>query len=64
VYRGQGIKVAKLMETPVPVDLVTWVHGHGLVEFMQRGPLVDARNLRQSERLVGGDAAFFAIVLN
>lgn len=64
VSPGAGVNVAKLMENPVPVDIVTWFHGHGLVEYMERGTLVDSGSLRRFEQLVGGDAVAFAIILN
>lgn len=59
-----GVNVAKLMETPVPVDIVTWFHGHGLVDYIERGPLADTRNLRAFDRLFLGSGALFALFLN
>ena len=61
---GAGVNVAKLMEDPVPVDIVTWFQGQALVPFMERGTLVDTRNLRQFERMFGGDAILFMVWFN
>lgn len=59
-----GVNVAKLLENPVPVDLVTWIQGHGLLDFLERGPLVDESNLRNFQRMFEGDALLFMVWLN
>ncbi len=64
VEPGAGVNVAKLLENPVAVDLVTWIHGLGLVEHMERGPLVNPDNLRRFERMFAGDALLFMVWLN
>ena len=61
---GGGINLAKLMDNPVQVDIVTWVHGYGLLPAMESGPLASTDSLRDFDRMFGGDAALFAFWLN
>ncbi len=62
---GQGgVNLAKLLQDPVPVDIVTWVQGHGLIDYMERGPLVDDANLRLFQEMFRGDALLFMVWLN
>ncbi len=64
VEPGAGINAARLLETPIPVHIVEWVHGHGLTPYMERGILADTDNLRQFERMFSGDALLFMLWLN
>ncbi|MCP3971878.1 MAG: hypothetical protein GY717_16460 [Rhodobacteraceae bacterium] len=61
---GAGINVARLLQDPPVFDIVTWVHGYGLLDYMERGPLADESNLMQFERMFSGDAALFMVWLN
>jgi len=61
---GGGINIAKLMENPIEVDLVTWIHGYGLLPVMESGPLATNNNLREFDSMFGGDAGLFAFWLN
>ncbi|CAN0055889.1 unnamed protein product, partial [Chrysoparadoxa australica] len=64
VEPAAGVNVARLLQNPIPVDIVTWVHGHGLLPYMEQGPLVDDGNLRQFEQMFRGDALLFMVWLN
>lgn len=64
VSPGAGVNLAKLMQDPVPVDIVGWIHGKSLVDYMERGTLVGPQSLRQFQRMVGGDALLFMVLLN
>ncbi len=59
-----GVNVAKLLEDPVPVDIVTWIQGHGLTDYLERGTVVDDTNWRLFQRMFGGDALLFMVWLN
>lgn len=59
-----GVNVSKLLQDPAPVDIVTWVQGHGLLPYMEQGPLVDDGNLRLFEQMFRGDALLFMVWLN
>lgn len=64
VSPGAGVNLAKLMQDPVPVDIIGWVHGRALVDYMERGTLVGPQSLRRFEQMVGGDAVLFMVLLN
>ena len=59
-----GVNVAKLMENPVPVDIVSWFQGHGLLSVIERGELIDDTNWNNFERMFFGDALMFVFWLN
>lgn len=59
-----GVNLARLLKDPVPVDIVTWVQGHGLLPYMERGPLVSLDSLNQFEAMFRGDALLFMVWLN
>ncbi|SMX47239.1 hypothetical protein [Maliponia aquimaris] len=59
-----GVNVARLLQDPVPIDIVTWLHGHGLVRYMETGPVVDEGNLNRFAEMFRGDALLFMVWLN
>lgn len=59
-----GINLQRLFDEPVPVDLVTWVQGEGLLSFAEKGPRASLESWRDFENLVRGDAALFAVMFN
>lgn len=59
-----GINLKKLFENPVPVDVITWAQGEGLLPFAEKGPRASLESWRDFEALVRGDAALFAVMLN
>ena len=59
-----GVNVRHLLEEPPKVDIVGWVQGWGLVDYMQRGPQVSAESLRRFDALMTGRASLMAIYLN
>lgn len=59
-----GVNVAKLMQDPPAVDIVTWFQGQGLLPYLENGPLIESRNLRMFERMVGGNTILFMVLLN
>ncbi len=59
-----GINVMKLFENPPVVDIVDWVQGSGLLPYMELGPTVSTRNLRQFDRMMSGDALLYSILFN
>jgi len=61
---GAGINLMRLMENPVPVDLAEWVHGIGLLPFVEEGTRIDPRNLRDFDRLMRGDSFLYVLFLN
>ncbi|MFN6977397.1 MAG: hypothetical protein ACK4OP_04695 [Gemmobacter sp.] len=61
---GAGINLARLLDDPRPVDPAEWVHGAGLLPYAERGERMSVESWRDFERLLRGDAALFALLLN
>lgn len=61
---GGGINVAKMIEDPPAVDIVTWIQGHGLLPYMEKGPLVTSQNMRRLEEMFSGNTLLFMVLLN
>ncbi len=59
-----GINLKKMFENPVPVDLITWVQGEGLLPFAEKGPRASPFAWDEFTRIVEGDAMLFALFLN
>jgi hypothetical protein len=63
--RGQGgVNVARLLENPRPVDIVTWIQGEGLVDVMERGPIANPESLDRFFDMFRGRALLFMVWLN
>ncbi len=61
---GAGINVARLIEDPPAVDIVTWLQGEALVPFMERGEVASWESTRRFTSMFRGEAALFMILLN
>ncbi len=61
---GHGIDVSAYVADPAPLDLGGWVHGIAAYPFAARGPRITAQNWRAFQRLTGGNAGGFALLLN
>ncbi len=59
-----GINLEKLFMDPPVVDIVTWVQGAGLLDYMEQGPTVTSVNFRRFSRMVAGDTLLFALLFN
>ncbi|WP_309664044.1 hypothetical protein [Tabrizicola sp.] len=59
-----GINMKKMFENPVPVDLITWVQGEGLLPFAEKGTRASPFAWNEFTRIVEGDAMLFALFLN
>ncbi len=59
-----GVNVKKLFDNPPAVDIVAWVQGHGLLPYMERGPVADSESLRAFDQLVSGNTGFYALLFN
>lgn len=59
-----GINMKKMFENPVPVDLITWVQGEGLLPFAEKGTRASLFAWNEFTRIVEGDAMLFALFLN
>jgi hypothetical protein len=59
-----GINVAKLIENPPAVDIVTWFQGEALVPFMEKGEVASWQNTQRFMRMFQGGALLFMVLLN
>ena len=59
-----GINLKKLFENPVPIDLITFTQGEGLLPFAEKGPRASPFAWNEFSRIVEGDAMLFALFLN
>jgi hypothetical protein len=59
-----GINLRKMFEAPVPVDLVTWIQGEGLLTFAEKGPQASPFAWNEFVSMVQGDELLFAVFLN
>ncbi len=59
-----GINLKKMFESPVPVDLITWIQGEGLLPFAEKGPRASPLAWNDFASMVRGDELLFAVFLN
>ena len=61
---GVGINLAKFMQNPPEIDIIAIIQGEGVLPYVEEGTRVSGDSLNQFERMLGGDAALYAIILN
>lgn len=61
---GAGINVARLIENPPAVDIVTWFQGEALVPFMEKGEVASWENTWRFMAMFQGEALLFMVLLN
>ncbi|AKS45034.1 hypothetical protein SAMN05444287_0122 [Octadecabacter temperatus] len=61
---GMGINVAAFMQNPPELDIIALIQGESILPYVERGPEMSGQAWRSFERMVGGDAAFYAVILN
>ena len=59
-----GIDIAKLFETPPPVDLVAMIQGEAFLPYARKGPQASMEAWNAFEDLVMGESMLFAVFLN
>lgn len=59
-----GINLKRLLDDPPPVDIIDWIHGGGLLDVIEEGPLIDSDSWRRFEALVSGRSAIYMVILN
>lgn len=61
---GIGINLAKLLDDPIPVQPVEWIHGIDLLPYAEVGQPVSDANWRAFVELTSGRAGLFVLILN
>ena len=59
-----GVNMQKLFMDPPVFDIVTWIQGHGLLPYLERGPVISTDSIEQFEDLTGGDIMLFSFLFN
>ncbi len=59
-----GINLKKMFDAPVPVDLITWIQGEGLLPFAEKGTRASPMAWNDFASMVRGDELLFAVFLN
>lgn len=61
---GLGINVRRLFTEPQPFDLVLWVQGLGVVQYLEEGRVASTEELASLRRVFGRNLAGFALWFN
>lgn len=61
---GAGVNLRRLMDDPGPVDPVAWVHGVGLLPWVETGELATPDALWRFDTMTQGNGILFALLFN
>lgn len=61
---GAGLNIYAMFMDPPALDIVGWAQGFALLDYMERGPLINSQSWQSFDRMVQGDGLMFAIFLN
>lgn len=64
VGEGVGINLASAMQNPPDIDIIAIIQGEGVLPYLEEGTRMSGRSLTQFQRMVGGNAGLYMIVLN
>jgi hypothetical protein len=60
----RGINVKRMLTEPRPFDLVLWVTGHGVLPYLEDGPVVEGRAWAQAQGVFGRQFLAYAFWFN
>ena len=61
---GLGINLPKFVQNPPDINIITMFQGEGILPYVQRGNVAALQSWRAFERILGGDAPLYAVILN
>lgn len=61
---GAGLNLKKLLEEPIPVDLIGWAQGKDLLPYAERGERLSPFNWREFTRMMRGESMLYVLLLN
>jgi hypothetical protein len=61
---GRGVNVKRVFTEPRQFDLVLWITGHGVLPYLEDGPLLDGRAWNDAQRVFRGQLFFYAFWFN
>lgn len=59
-----GINLASFMQNPPQLDPVGLLQGDVFLPYLERGRIINGASLTRFERMLGGDAGLFMVILN
>lgn len=59
-----GINLAEAMQNPPEIDLISIFQGETILPYAEEGPRMTGRSLQMFERMIGGDAGLYMVILN
>jgi hypothetical protein len=60
----RGINVKKVFAEPKSFDLVLWITGHGVLPFLEDGPVLDTSTWNQASQVFRGNFLSYAMWFN
>jgi len=60
----RGINIRRVFTEPRPFDLVLWVTGHGVLPYLEDGPIVEGRAWNEAQRIFRGQFMTYAFWFN
>ena len=64
VGQNAGLNLYELMQNPPEIDIIGIIQGETVLPYVERGQRADGQSIQAFQRLLGGDAAFYALILN
>ncbi|MDU8944603.1 hypothetical protein [Ovoidimarina sediminis] len=61
---GIGVNLRRLLNDPIPVHLVEWIHGLDLLPYTETGEPVSDTNWRAFAAMASGNAGLYVLILN
>ena len=59
-----GINLAQAMQNPPEIDIISIIQGEGILPYAEKGSRVSGQSLWAFERMIGGNAGLYMIILN
>jgi len=60
----RGINVKRVFTEPRPFDLILWITGHGVLPYLEDGPLLEGRAWNNAQRVFRGQIFSYAFWFN
>lgn len=59
-----GINLLKFVQNPPDINLISLIQGEAVLPYVQHGNVAEMRSWRTFERMLGGNAPLYAVILN
>lgn len=61
---GAGLNLRRMFEEPRPIDIAEWIHGVGVMPYVEEGTRISRDNWLDFRRLVRGEELLYVVFLN